>query len=310
MERTAPGDISPDFPFEHHRVKVLDGEMAYVDVGERCSPHTVVFLHGNPTSSYLYRNIIPHVAPKARCIAPDLIGMGASSKLPQLSYRCADHARYLSAFLDAVVPTSKLTLVVHDWGSALGFDWACRHPHRISGLAFMEFIAPVPNWDTFGLEKSRDIFKAFRKPETGRKLLIDENRFIETVLPASVARPLTDAEMTHYRAPFLEPASREPLYRWPNELPIAGEPADVVAIAEQYHEWLLANDLPKLFFWAEPGALISPEKAKWYADTLKNTKSVGIGDGVHFLQEDNPHLIGREIAKWIDDTLSRGFSKM
>lgn len=290
-------EISAEFKFDKQRVSVLDAQMAYVDVGET-GGETVVFLHGNPTSSYLWRNIIPHVAEKARCIAPDLIGMGDSQKLPELEYRFIDHRRYLDAFLDAVVPEGKITLVIHDWGSALGFDWARRNEQRVAGLAFMEFITPVASWNEFP-EVGRDLFRSFRATETGRELLIEQNFFIEKVLPGGVVRKLGETEMNHYRAPFLEAESREPLYRFPNELPIEGEPKDVFAIAEQYNEWLLSNDLPKLFFWAKPGALITEEKAAWYAARLRNTRSVAIGAGKHFVQEDNPHLIGREIADWL-----------
>lgn len=293
----ATEEISADFPFEKRHVKVLDAQMAYVEVG---NPDTVpaVFLHGNPASAYLWRNIIPHVAKKTRCIAPDLIGMGDSQKIPGLAYRIVDHTRYLDAFLDAVIPDGKIILVIHDWGSALGFDWARRHENRIEGLAFMEIVTPAPNWDFFTKQFQR-MFGAFRSPETGRKLLIDQNAFVENVLPGAVVRKMTEAEMDHYRAPFLDPPTREPLYRFPNEIPIQGSPADVWAMAEKYHAWLLASDLPKLFFWATPGALIQTPKAEWYAKNLKNTRSVDIGPGVHFLQEDNPHMIGREIASWV-----------
>jgi len=290
-------EISAEFKFDKKRVSVLDAQMAYVDVGGT-GGETVVFLHGNPTSSYLWRNVIPHVAEKARCIAPDLIGMGDSQKLPDLAYRFVDHRCYLDAFLDAVVPEGKITLVMHDWGSALGFDWARRNAHRVAGLAFMEFITPIPSWNYFP-EVGRDLFRAFRAPETGRELLIEQNFFIEKVLPGGVVRTLSETEMDHYRAPFLQAESREPLYRFPNELPIEGAPEDVFAIAEQYHEWLLSNDLPKLFFRAMPGALITEEKAAWYVAELRNTRSVTIGAGRHFVQEDQPHLIGREIADWL-----------
>ena len=289
---------SVDFPFQKQRVNVLGASMAYVDTGAADARVTAVFLHGNPTSSYLWRNVIPHVAGQRRCIAPDLVGMGASQKLPGAAYRVADHARYLEAFLEAVVPTGKLVLVLHDWGSALGLDWACRHESRVAGLALMEFIAPFPTWEDFP-EADRIRFRAYRAPETGRKMLVEENFFIEHVLPDGVVRPLTEAEMTRYRAPFLEPASREPLYRFPNEFPIAGEPPDVYAWAETYHAWLLASELPKLFFWAAPGGLILEEKARWYARTLRNVRTVELGAGRHFVQEDQPHRIGREIAAWL-----------
>ena len=290
-------EISAEFKFDKKRVSVLDAQMAYVDVGETGS-ETVVFLHGNPTSSYLWRNVIPHVAEKARCLAPDLIGMGDSQKLLDQAYRFIDHRRYLDAFLDSVVPEGKITLVIHDWGSALGFDWARRNEHRVAGLAFMEFITPVTSWKDFP-EAGRNLFRSFRAPETGRELLIEQNLFIEKVLSGGVVRTLSETEMNHYRAPFLEAESRDPLYRFPNELPIGGAPEDVFAIAEQYHEWLFSNDLPKLFFWAMPGALITEEKAAWYAARLRNTRSVAIGAGRHFVQEDQPHLIGCEIADWL-----------
>ena len=243
-------NISADFPFTKRKVKVLDSEMAYIEGGPSTG-QTVVFLHGNPTSSYLWRNVIPHVAEKARCIAPDLIGMGDSGKLPGSEYRFADHARYLDSFLDAVVPQGKVILVLHDWGSGLGFDWAFRHQDRIAGLAFMEFVYPWKTWDDFP-KSGQEMFRALRSPVTGRKLAIDDNMLIEQFLPGSVVRKLGEVEMDYYRAPFLQPASREPLYRFTNDAPIAGEPAEVYSKVEAYHEWLLANDLPKLLFTAQP----------------------------------------------------------
>ena len=274
------------------RIEVLGSQMAYLEAGE--GP-VVLFQHGNPTSSYLWRNVIPLVAPHARCIAPDLIGMGASDK-PDIAYRVEDHARYFEAFIEALNLTD-LVLVLHDWGSALGLDWARRHEDRVRGLALMEFMWPIPTWldvDPGGAEA----FRAFRSDQ-GRKLLIDQNSFIERVLPGGVLRTLTDEEMTAYRKPFLDPASREPVYRFPNELPIAGAPADVWAMAEAYCAWLLETELPKLFFWAEPGALISPKLAAWLKTRLKACKSVPLGPGRHFVQEDHADLIGREIAEWL-----------
>ena len=218
-------DVSPDFPFTKRKVKVLDSEMAYVETGAYTQV-TVVFLHGNPTSSYLWRNVIPHVAAKARCVAPDLIGMGDSGKLPGSEYRYAEHARYLAAFLDAVVPQGKIVLVLHDWGSILGFDWARQHQDRVAGLAFMEFGRPWRTWAEFP-ENGREVFQALRSPEKGRQMCIDDNFFIEQFLPSAIVRKLSEVEMDHYRAPFLDPADREPLYRFPNDAPIAGDPAEV-----------------------------------------------------------------------------------
>jgi haloalkane dehalogenase len=291
-------EISAEFPFEKLRVNVLGSQMAYVDVGGR-GPLTAVFLHGNPASSYLWRNVIPHVVETGtRSIAPDLIGMGDSDKVPGLAYRIADHQRYIDAFLDAVLPEGDIVLVVHDWGSDLGFDWARRHNGRVGGLAFMEFVQPTHSWNIFPPAFTKT-FQPFRDPETGRRLLIDQNTFVEVVLQAGTARQLTLEEMTHYRAPFLEPESREPTYRFPNEIPIEGKPIEVWEMAERYIAWLLASDVPKLFFWASPGTLIPEAVSSMYIRELKNTRSIALGTAIHFVQEDHPHLIGREIAAWL-----------
>jgi len=279
------------------RVEVLGSQLAYIEAGE--GP-VVLFQHGNPTSSYLWRNVIPHVAPHARCIAADLIGMGSSDK-PDISYRIEDHARYFEGFIEAM-NLEDVVLVLHDWGSALGLDWARRHEDLVRGLALMEFVWPIPTW----LDLDRGGAEAFRgfRSEHGRELLIEQNRFVEDVLPSGVVRTLTEEEMTAYRRPFLDPASREPVYRFPNELPIAGAPIDVWAMVEAYHAWLLDTDIPKLFFWAEPGAFISPTRAAWLQTRLKACKSVGLGPGRHFVQEDHAGLIGRQIADWLPSVSS------
>ena len=278
--------------YQPKHIEVLGSQMAYIEAGD--GP-VVLFQHGNPTSSYLYRNIIPLVAPHARCIAPDLMGMGQSDK-PDIAYRVEDHARYFEAFIEAL-DLQDVVFVLQDWGSALGLDWARRHPERVRGIVLMEFIWPIPTWGDVA-PKAAEIFRAFRS-EQGRKLLIDENRFIEQILPGGVVRPLTEAEMSAYREPFLAPASREPVYRFPNELPIAGAPADVWAMAEAYHAWLLETEIPKLFFWAEPGSLISPARAAWLGERLKSCRTVPLGQGRHFLQEDHAEQIGRHIADWL-----------
>ena len=275
------------------RISVLGSQMAYVDEG---AGSVVLFLHGNPTSSYLWRDVIPHVMPYARCIAPDLIGMGESDK-PAIDYRVDDHARYLQAFIEAL-GIDKVLLVLHDWGSALGLDWARRHAHRVAGLALMEFITPIPTWLDMN-ERGAELFKAFRDPARGRKLLIEENAFIEQLLPSSIVRQLATEQMDAYRRPFLIPSSREPIYRFPNELPIAGSPPNIWAMAQAYHDWLLDTDISTLLFWADPGALISPERAHWYASHMKACRSVALGRGIHFLQEDHPEQIGKEIAAWL-----------
>ncbi|KAK3047858.1 hypothetical protein LTR09_010683 [Extremus antarcticus] len=301
-----------EIPFElnipMYEVDVLDSRMAYISTGTaKQLEETIVFLHGNPTSSYLWRNIIPHVSDKARCIAPDLIGMGRSLKPTAIQYRFVDHEKYLSSFLQTVVPNGKIILVLHDWGSALGLDWARRHEHRVSGLVLMEFVYPILRWEDFP-ETARATFQAFRDPVIGRQLLIEQNTFIEEFLPSCVVRPLSAAIMDHYRAPFKDPSSREPLWRWPNEYPVEGSPPDVSIVISAAHEWLLRTNMPKLMFWATPGGLISESKAAWYASTLKNTHSVGIGPGIHYLQEDNPDLIGKEIAVWLGTLANRSES--
>ena len=227
--------------------------------------------------------------------------MGSSDKVPSLAYRFTDHFRYLSAFLDTILPAStapKLILAIHDWGSALGLHWAHNHPSRVAGIALMEFAGPLPSWDLFPPE-ARAFIQAFQDPERGREMLIEENMFIEKFLPSFVKRGLSPAAMDAYRAPFLRPEDREPLYRWPNEIAVANHPPDVVAVVDGYHAWLMESELPKLFFWADPGMVIDVEKARWYEAHLKNTRSVGIGEGLHYLQEDNPELIGEELARWV-----------
>ncbi|KAK1655262.1 Alpha/Beta hydrolase protein [Colletotrichum phormii] len=297
MALTPENDISADLPFEKRILHVLGSDMAYVDTGSSPGSATI-FLHGNPTSSYLWRNIIPHVYGKNRYIAPDLIGFGDSGKVPGLEYRVADHQKCLDAFLDAVLPTEKTTLVLHDWGSAIGFDWARRHENRVAGLTLMEFMHPSSSWET-APKAMADNFKPFREPKIGRELIIDQNVFIERILPGSFVRPLSEQEMTEYRRPFLDPASREPLWRFPNEIPIGGQPDDVAEMAEKYMAWLFQAELPKLFFWVTPGGTIGEEKAVELMKKLRNTRSVYLGPGVHFVQEDHPRAISREISHWL-----------
>ena len=282
-------------PLKH--VDVLGSKMAYVDegTGEAGRP-VALFLHGNPTSSYLWRNVIPHIAPHTRCIAPDLIGFGHSDK-PDIAYRIEDHARYLQAFIDTL-QLADVVLVMHDWGSGLGLDWARRHPARVRGLALMEFLAPVPTWLDLA-PQGYQFFKPIRNSATGRKLVIEDNAFIERGLPGGTVRTLSAEEMAEYRRPFPMPRDREPVYRFPNELPIAGTPADVYTMATAYHEWLLASETPKIFFYAAPGFFIPPERAAFYRAHLKSCRAVDLGRGVHWLQEDHPEQIGREIAAWL-----------
>jgi len=279
------------------KLSVLDSEMAYREMGARDAP-VALFLHGNPTSSFIWRAIMPLVAPVARCIAPDLIGFGQSGK-PAIAYRFEDHARYLDAFV-AKAGISSAYLVAQDWGTGLAFHLAARRPDFVRGLAFMEFIRPYPTWDDFIRgSKAREIFRKFRTPGEGEKLILEENVFVERVLPGGVRRKLTDDEMAVYRAPFPTSESRKPTWRFPNEIPIAGEPADVVAMMKGAHAALARSTYPKLMFAAEPGGLVSPAFAENFAGKLANCRLVKLGDGIHFLQEDHPETIGREVAAFI-----------
>ncbi|KAN0089613.1 alpha/beta-hydrolase [Hyaloscypha variabilis] len=304
MAQSFESNVSAEFPFSLKRVEVLESYMTYIDTG---APQTnrqelALFIHGNPVSTYLWRNIIPHVSPKLRCIAPDLIGFGSSGK-PSIPYRFRDHAAYLSAFIDAILPNQKVILIVQDWGSALGFNWASQNSNRVLGLAFWEFLRPFPTFDDLVRGPSQTLYRNFRDPVEGRKLTIEQNAMIERVLPNAVMRPLTQVEHDAYRAPFLEKGAREPLFRVPNELPIEGQPADVWNIFEKFHAWLLESEMPKLLFWAKPGRLVTAEKAAWYLERLRNVKGVGVGDGLHFLEEDHPQKLGTEITRWISEVV-------
>lgn len=284
------------------KLSVLDSEMAYREAGSRDAP-VALFLHGNPTSSFIWRKILPLVAPVAHCIAPDLIGFGQSGK-PDIAYRFEDHVRYLDAFL-AKMGIGSAYLVVQDWGSGLGFHLAARRPEFVRGLAFMEFIRPIPTWDEFLRgSPAREMFRKFRTPGEGEKLILENNAFVE-LMPGAIRRKLTDEEMAVYRAPFPTPESRRPTWRFPNELPIAGEPADVYATMERAHEALAASTYPKLLFAAEPGALVPPAYAEDLAGKLKDCRFVKLGDGIHFLQEDHPETIGRSVAAFIAEVEAR-----
>lgn len=278
--------------------RVLDTVMAYREAGAPGSP-VALFLHGNPTSSFIWRNILPAVASVAHCMAPDLVGFGQSGK-PESEYRFRDHVRYLDAFIDASGITSAY-LVAQDWGTALAFDLAARRPNFVRGLAFMEFIRPMQTWDDFHqVDAARETFKKFRTPGLGEQMILEGNAFVERVLPGSVKRRLTDEEMAVYRAPFATPESRRPTWRFPNELPIAGEPSDVWAALEAAHAALAASSYPKMLFAGDPGALVSPAYADRFAATLKNCRVEHLGPGAHYLQEDHPGAIAAGIVRLIE----------
>lgn len=277
-------------------VEALGTRMAYVEVG---TGDPIVFLHGNPTSSYLWRNVIPHVEALGRCIAPDLIGMGDSAALDDPgpgSYRFEDHRRHLDALLGALDVTDRVVFVVHDWGSALGFDWGNRHRDAVRGFAYMEAIVRPLSWDEWP-DAARGVFEGFRS-SAGEEMVLAKNTFVERVLPGSVLRELTEAELDVYRRPFREPGeSRRPTLTWPRELPIDGAPEDVVAIVESYAEWLAGSQVPKLFVNAEPGAILTGAQRE-FCRSWPNQREVTV-PGIHFVQEDAPDEIGRAIADWV-----------
>lgn len=269
--------------------------MAYVEEGEG---DPIVLLHGNPTSSYLWRNIIPYLTSLGRCIAPDLIGMGDSEKLPDSgpeSYTFVEHRKYLNAFLEARGVKENVFFIVHDWGSSLGFDWANRHRDAAKGVAYMEAILPL-SWDDWP-EGGRGVFQGFRSP-AGEEMILDNNIFVETVLPGSVIRGLTDAEMEVYRRPYLNPGEdRRPTLTWPRQLPLDGEPEDVAEIVNDYCDWLKTSDIPKLFINADPGAILVGSQRE-FCRTWPNQEEITV-KGNHFIQEDSPDEIGKAIADFI-----------
>ena len=296
--------ISAALPYKKQRRRVLGSEMAYVEVGEG---DPIVFLHGNPTSSYLWRNVIPHLESLGRCIAPDLMGMGDSDKLPHSgpgSYRFVDQRRYLDALLEALDVRERVTLVVHDWGSGLGFDWANRHRDAVKGIAYMEAIVGPQGWDHWDIMKMRPFLEALRS-DAGEAMVLQDNFFIEKILPGAVLRTLSAEEMTEYRRPFTEPGEgRRPTLTFPREIPIEGNPADVAEIVSAYGAWLATSNVPKLFVKAEPGALLGgganlATARSWPAQTEVTVK------GIHFIQEDSPDEIGRAIANWSGSLVRR-----
>jgi haloalkane dehalogenase len=277
---------------------VLGKKMAYAEVG---SGDPIVFLHGNPTSSYLWRNIIPHLADVGRCIAPDLIGMGDSAPLDDSgpdSYRFVEHRSYLDALLDQLDLGNRITFVIHDWGSGLGFDWANRHRDRVKGIAYMEAIVQPVTWDGWP-EAARRIFKAMRSP-AGETIVIEKNTFVERILPASILRDLADEEMAVYRAPYVDGGERRrPTLTWPRQIPIEGEPADVHEIVTDYGKWLESATVPKLFINANPGSILTGPQRE-YCRTWANQSEVTVA-GLHFIQEDSPNEIGQAIRKWYQE---------
>lgn len=290
--------ISAEERYQKKKTSVLGSEMAYVDEGEG---DPIVFLHGNPTSSYLWRNIIPHLEGLGRCIAPDLIGMGDSAKLTDTgpdSYTFVQHRDYIDALLQTLGVTKNVVFVIHDWGSALGFHWARRNESAVQGIAYMEGITRTLSWSAWP-EQSRQLFQGFRSP-AGDKMVLEDNIFVERVLPGSIIRDLTDEEMAVYRRPYTEAGeSRRPTLTWPRQIPIDGEPADVNEIVADYQAWLPTSDIPKLFVNADPGAIIQGP-VRDFCRTFANQREVTV-KGVHFIQEDSPDEIGEAVAEFVKE---------
>lgn len=278
--------------------EVNGARMAYVDMGDP-NGDPIVFLHGNPVSSYLWRNIVPYMMGMGRCILPDLIGMGDSDKLPDSGrdrYRFIEHRDYLFALLNQLGVGENVTLVIHDWGSALGFDWANQHRDAVKGIAYMEALVRPLTWDEWP-ESSRSVFKAFRTPK-GEEMVLEKNFFVDRILPASVIRDLTDEEMNEYRRPFQEPGeARRPTLTWPRNIPFDGDPADVTEIIGGYAAWLETSDIPKLFIDADPGVILTGAQRD-YCRSWPNQTEVLV-KGLHFIQEDSADEIGQAIADWM-----------
>jgi haloalkane dehalogenase len=295
--------ISAAFPYQKKRQEVLGLQMAYVEVG---SGDPIVFLHGNPTSSYLWRNIIPYLEGWGRCIAPDLIGMGDSDKLPTSgpnSYTFVEHRSFLDALLEALGVNEHVTFIVHDWGSALAFDWTYRHPNAVKSIAYMEAIVKPGSWSEMP-EAARQIFQALRSP-AGEQMVLEQNSFIEVNLPNTILRKLTEEEMNTYRRPFAEAGeARRPTLTWPRQLPFDGEPADVTEIVTTYGKWLAQSPMPKLYIQSDPGTMLP--SAREFCRGFPAQSEVTVR-ARHYPQEDSPDEVGQAIANWLQHLkLGRG----
>jgi haloalkane dehalogenase len=289
--------ISASMPYGKCFKSIKGKNIAYIDVGDGAP---IVLLHGNPTSSYLWRNVVPHLEGIGRVIVPDLIGHGDSEKLPDSEgperYSFEITYEYLAGLLEELNITEDVTLVIHDWGSALGFHWAKHHPEAVKGIAYMEAIVCPMTWDDWP-ESARGIFKGFRS-DKGEDLVLQRNMFVEAVLPSSVIRQMGEEEMNQYRKAFTRVADRQPTLNWPRQIPIDGEPPHMVDLVASYGEWMATNqELPKLFINADPGSILTG-KARKFCRTWPNQKEVTVA-GTHFIQEDSPVEIGIAVAEWL-----------
>ena len=270
--------------------------MSYIDEGEG---DAIIFQHGNPTSSYLWRNVMPHLEGQGRLIACDLIGMGDSEKLTNSgpdSYNYFEHRDFLFTLLEELNIGKQVVFVIHDWGSALGFDWSFQNQDRIQGIAYMEGIVKPVTWDEWP-ENATKVFQGFRS-EAGESMVLDKNIFVERVLPSSIMRELSEEEMDEYRRPFLNPGEdRRPTLSWPRQIPIQGEPKEVVEVVENYSEWLSSSDLPKLFINADPGSILTG-KQREFCRSWPNQEEVTV-KGTHFMQEDSPDEIGKAVSRFV-----------
>lgn len=290
-------EVWKNYPFKSHYVEVNGNKMHFIDEGKPNGP-VVLFLHGNPTSSYLWRSVVPIVAASgARAIAVDNIGFGASDR-PDIDYRFSEHAEYLDGFISAL-GLQDITLVVHDWGSGLGFDYAYRNPTNVSAVVFMEAILASGSIDDLEGD-AKTIFSAFRTPVIGEFLVMAQNVFIESGLQASVVRELTEEELDAYREPFPTWASRLPVLVWPREIPFDGSPADTAMRVNAYAAWLPTSSIPKLMLYGEPGAILNRERANEMTQKWQNLDAEFMGDGLHFIQEDQGPIIGRSIVEWLN----------
>ncbi len=297
-ERKIPENpINDDMEYALSRVDVLGSRISYIDAGEG---DPVLFIHGNPTSSYLWRNIIPFITRSNRAIAVDLIGMGKSAK-PDIAYSYQDQYQYLSAFINSL-KLNNITLVVHDWGAGLGFDFARQNPDKIKAIAFMEGILPPifpqPSFEAMGKEMGA-MFRALKDPIKGDAMVFQQHMFVEQVLPGFINRTITDKAMNYYRAPFVKQEDRKPILAWPRAVPIAGQPENVVTVMEAIKKYMQSTSIPILLIYASPGVLVNDDVKKWYQNNIKNIETAYVGQGMHFIQEDQPKAIGSAISDWL-----------
>ncbi len=287
--------IASAFPFKSNYQEVLQSKIHYVDEGNENSEHTFLLLHGNPTSSYLWRNIIPYLSPLGRVIAPDLIGMGKSGK-PDIDYTFKDHIAFMDAFMDKM-ELNNIIFVIQDWGSGIGFHYANRFRKKVAGIVFLEAIVRPITWSDANIIE-RFIFKRFRHPKKGYKMIVKNHFFVNRFLPMMTGRKLTTEEMEYYRAPYIEEAHRKPLFVWPSQIAISGTPKFSTDIIQAYNDYLPTSEVPKLMFHVKPGMIIKPKEAKQIIATWKNLTAINLGKGKHYIQETHPHEIGEGIVVW------------